>query len=158
MRRLMTGLLVLWLGLGLGTALAAIEVHQFKSPEEEHRYKALIAELRCLVCQNENLANSNADLAKDLRAQVYKMLQNGATDQEIIDYMVNRYGDFVLYRPPFKSTTVALWIGPFVFLLVGVVVAAVYVRRRRREPPAVSDEAELDRVRHLLNDDETKSS
>ncbi len=156
MRRLTAGLLALWLG--LGPALAAIEVHQFKTPEEEQRYKHLIAELRCLVCQNQNLADSNADLARDLREQVYEMIQNGASDQDIVDYMVNRYGDFVLYRPPFKSTTAALWIGPFVILAVGVLVVAVYVRRRRREPPVVSDEAELDRARQLLNDDEKKPS
>jgi len=156
MKRLTTALLALWLG--LTPVFAAIEVHQFKTPEEEQRYKSLIAELRCLVCQNQNLADSNADLARDLREQVYEMIRSGATDQEIVDYMVNRYGDFVLYRPPFKSTTAALWIGPFVILAVGVLVVAVYVRRRRREPPVVTDEAELDRARQLLNDDETKPS
>ncbi len=155
MRRLTTGLLALWLA--LAPAFAAIETHEFRTPEEEQRYKHLIAELRCLVCQNQNLADSNADLAKDLREQVYVMIQQGATDQEIVDYMVNRYGDFVLYRPPFKKTTAALWIGPFVILAIGVVVVALYVRRRRRAPPAVADEAELRRARELLNDENEPS-
>jgi len=156
MRRLLSGLLALWLG--LTPAFAAIEAHDFQTPEQEQRYQHLIEELRCLVCQNQNLADSNADLAKDLREQVYTMIRQGATDQEIVDYMVNRYGDFVLYRPPFKKTTAPLWIGPFVILAIGVLVVALYVRRRRREPASAGDEAELARARELLNDDETKSS
>ncbi len=156
MKRLTTGFLAVWLV--TASAFAAIGSHEFDNPQDEQRFKALIAELRCLVCQNQNLADSNAELAQDLREQVYTMIQQGATDQEIIDYMVNRYGDFVLYRPPFKATTAALWIGPFVILAGGVLVAVVYVRRRRRAPPAVTDEAELNRARQLLNDDETKPS
>ena len=155
MRRLLTGLM-LWLG--LTAAFAAIEAYDFQTPEQERRYQHLIEELRCLVCQNQNLADSNADLAKDLREQVHAMILEGASDQEIVDYMVNRYGDFVLYRPPFKKSTAALWIGPFVILAIGVLVVALYVRRRRREPAPADDEAELARARELLNDDETKSS
>ncbi len=156
MRSLVTALLTLWLG--LNPVFAAIEVHEFENPAQEQRYRHLIKELRCLVCQNENLADSNADLAKDLRGQVYTMIRQGASDQEIVDYMVNRYGDFVLYRPPFKKTTAALWIGPFVILAIGVLVVILYVRRRRREPAAAGDAAELARARELLNDDETTSS
>ncbi len=156
MRRVLTGLLALWLA--LTPAFAAIEAHDFQTPEQEQRYQHLIEELRCLVCQNQNLADSNADLAKDLREQVYTMIRQGATDQEIVDYMVNRYGDFVLYRPPFKKSTAALWIGPFVILAIGVLVVTLYVRRRRREPAPAGNEADLARARELLNDDETKSS
>ena len=93
MKKLILLLLFAW----MGTALAGVEVHQFEDPEQEQQYNRLIAELRCLVCQNQNLADSNAELAQDLRQEVYEMIQNGASDQEIINFMVVRYGDFVLY-------------------------------------------------------------
>lgn len=84
---------------------AAIEVAQFDNPEQEARYNKLIAELRCLVCQNQNLADSNADLAKDMRRKTYEMVKTGASTEDVVDYMVKRYGDFVLYRPPFRAST-----------------------------------------------------
>jgi len=131
-------------------AQAAIEAMPFDDPAQESRYKALINELRCLVCQNQNLADSNADLAKDLRQQTYQMIRSGANDAEIIDYMVTRYGDFVLYRPPVKSVTLPLWIGPFVLLGVGVAGLYVFVRRRRTQTDTLSD-AERNEVRRLLD-------
>lgn len=86
------------------------------SPEYEDRYQSLLNELRCLVCQNQTIAESDADLAKDLRVEVKKMLEQGATDSEIIDFMANRYGDFVLYKPLVKPKTYLLWFGPFLIL------------------------------------------
>lgn len=86
------------------------------SPQYEDRYKSLLNELRCLVCQNQTIAESDADLAKDLRVEVKKMLEQGATDSEIIDFMANRYGDFVLYKPLVKPKTYLLWFGPFLIL------------------------------------------
>ncbi len=86
------------------------------SPEHEDRYQSLLNELRCLVCQNQTIAESDADLAKDLRVEVKKMLEQGATDSEIIDFMANRYGDFVLYKPLVKPKTYLLWFGPFLIL------------------------------------------
>ena len=98
----------------------------------EKRMVAISEELRCLVCQNESLSGSQADLAKDLRREIREQIQEGRSDQEILDFMVGRYGDFVRYRPPLKGTTLMLWFGPFALLLVGVVVLVTYLRRRNR--------------------------
>jgi cytochrome c-type biogenesis protein CcmH len=132
-------------------AHAGLELRRFDTPEQEMRYKTLINELRCLVCQNQNLADSNAELAGDLRQQTYSMIAQGKTDKEIVDYMVARYGDFVLYRPPFKSTTFLLWVGPLILLLVGLIVTIVYVRRRNREIGPDMSGTELQRAKQLLN-------
>jgi cytochrome c-type biogenesis protein CcmH len=94
----------------------------------------IAAELRCLVCQNQTIADSHADLAIDLRQQVRELLQKGMTDQQIAAYMTERYGDFVLYRPPFKSTTLLLWIGPGVLLVLGLLGLVLVLRRRSRMP------------------------
>lgn len=110
---------------------AAVEPRVFDSPEQEARFDRLIEELRCLVCQNQNLADSDADLAQDLRRETYEMLRAGKTDEEILTFMVERYGDFVLYRPPVKSTTFLLWFGPFLLVGVGVAIVVMQVRRRR---------------------------
>lgn len=149
-------LLALLLGLAL-PAGAAIETHAFDTPAQEARYKNLIDELRCLVCQNQNLADSDAELAQDLRRKTYEMVKAGKGDQEILDYMVQRYGDFVLYRPPLKATTVALWVGPFVIFAVGVAVLIRVISRRRAETPA-DDAAELARVEQLLAGDKDRKA
>ena len=91
-----------------------------QNPELEKRVNALADELRCLVCQNQTLADSNAPLAVDLRNQIREQLAKGASERDVVDFMVARYGDFVLYRPPFKASTVALWAGPFVILILGL--------------------------------------
>jgi len=148
--RLQLKILVLTLLLCLVTpAFAVIEVFTFDDPVKEQRYRKLSEELRCLVCQNQNLADSNADLAKDLRHQVYNMIEAGKSDAEIIDYMVSRYGEFVLYRPPLQTNTVLLWAGPFVLLLGGLAGLAVFVRRRKsatREPMSPEEQARLRRL------------
>lgn len=136
------------------SAQAVIETRSFTDPALEERYKVLINELRCLVCQNNNLADSNAELAKDLREHVYSMLISGASDAEIINYMVDRYGDFVLFRPPFKSTTMALWIGPFILLALGVVGLIVIIRKRNRTQVETLSDVERTQVRRLLDRDE----
>jgi len=148
MRKFILFLVLLW----STSALAGVEVHKFDNPEQEQQYNRLIAELRCLVCQNQNLADSNAELAQDLRQEVYEMIQNGATDQEIVSFMVARYGDFVLYRPPFKSTTAFLWIGPFIILAVGFVILLMFIRKRRQSAAVELDETEQARAQQLLND------
>lgn len=116
----------------------AVDPQQFDEPAQEARYKDLIEELRCLVCQNQNLADSDAELAQDLRSQVSEMVKTGSSDQQIIDYMVARYGDFVLYRPPVQATTLLLWSGPFILVAVAVLVLIRSVRRRAAiaAPPA----------------------
>lgn len=101
------------------------------NPVLEKRVKRLSEELRCLVCQNQSLSDSNADLANDLRNQVREMMQAGKTDAQIRDYMVSSYGDFILYDPPLKATTLILWVGPFALLLVSGALLARYLKRRR---------------------------
>ena len=103
-------------------------------PVLEARVMRIASELRCLVCQNQTIADSHADLAQDLRQQVREMLQKGQSDAQIIDYMTQRYGDFVLYRPPVKSTTALLWYGPALLMLGGLGVLAVVLRRRSKLP------------------------
>ena len=110
-------------------SFAAIETYQFSNAEDEIRYQKMIAELRCLVCQNQNLADSNAELAQDLRAKTFEMVNAGASNNEIAEFMVARYGDFVLYRPPLKGQTLLLWIGPFGILLIALVVFFITIRR-----------------------------
>lgn len=110
------------LAIGLMLAMSfvhAIDPLPFKSDAEEQRFQNLVRELRCLVCQNQNLADSDAGLAKDLRQEVFEMIQAGKSDDEIKQFLTERYGDFVLYRPPFKATTLVLWIGPIVVLIIG---------------------------------------
>lgn len=115
-----------------GAGLAKIEAFDFTVPDGAIRYQALSEELRCLVCQNQNLSGSNAELAQDLRRQVYELIEAGKSDEEILDYMVKRYGDFVLYRPRVKRSTAFLWFGPFIFMGIGAVVVFLFVRRRKR--------------------------
>jgi cytochrome c-type biogenesis protein CcmH len=110
--------------------------------EMENRVRSLEEKLRCLVCQNQTLADSNAELAADLRKQVRDQIAAGKSDAQIVDYLVQRYGDFVLYEPPFKATTVLLWVGPFVLLATAVLVLVRTLRRRRRaaDEPALGPE------------------
>jgi len=131
---------------------ARVEAYHFDDPAKEVRYKQLIAELRCLVCQNQNLADSNAELAVDLRRQTYEMVGRGASNEEVVSYMVERYGDFVLYRPPFRSSTALLWIGPFVILAVGVLVLLVFIRRRAREQAPELTTEDHQRAQRLLDE------
>jgi len=125
-RALAAALAVLAAGLAFGQA------DEVARPDYkvEERLKSLAEELRCLVCQNQTIADSNAPLALDLRNQIRKQVAEGKSDAEIRDYLVQRYGDFVLYRPPLKASTLLLWIGPFVLIAAGAVVFAVVVRRR----------------------------
>ena len=124
----------------------------------EDRYHKLVTELRCLVCQNQTIADSNADLAKDLRREVRDMLVGGKTDEQIKEFMLARYGDFVLYRPPVKTTTVPLWIGPFVLLAIGLVVVAVMVRRRSRQAQPEMRSEDVERARKLLDENQEQQS
>jgi cytochrome c-type biogenesis protein CcmH len=132
---------------------AKVEVLEFDSPEHEARYNKLIAELRCLVCQNQNLADSNAELAVDLRRKTYEMVSKDKTEKEIASFMVQRYGDFVLYRPPLNSNTLLLWTGPFIILLIGVSLLIRTIRRRRAEQGVNVDDATLKAAANLLKRD-----
>lgn len=121
------------------------------APPQQERYRVLINELRCLVCQNQTIADSNAPLAADLRDQVHAQIVAGRSDAEIIDYVTARYGDFVLYRPPFKRSTWLLWVGPFALLAVGLVGAMAFLRRRRRDA-VTAQSVDPERLRKILED------
>ena len=125
-------LLVLSIGLIALAATAKEAAPAAADPVIEARMLRIAAELRCLVCQNQTIADSNADLAVDLREQVRGMLRQGESDEHILKYMTDRYGDFVLYRPPLKGTTLLLWFGPGVLLLGGVATLVIVLRRRAR--------------------------
>lgn len=144
--------------LGLMLVLAALLAHAKEAPNVvadpvlEKRVLALSEQLRCLVCQNQTIADSHADLAIDLRNQVREKLAQGMSDQDVIDYMVQRYGDFVLFRPPLKASTWFLWFGPFLLLAGGLGFLGLKLKRRARNlPVAALSEAEMRRVTTLLD-------
>jgi len=124
-----------------------------ENPEIEARMMAVATELRCLVCQNQTIADSHAGLAEDLRRQIREMLAKGKSEREILDYMTERYGDFVLYRPPFKPATALLWIGPALLMAVALTALATVLRRRQRmsadvfDPDTPDEEADDDAPR-----------
>ena len=112
---------------------AAIDVYKFDDPEKEKRFHELAFELRCPKCQNQNIADSNAAIAQDLRTKIFQMLNADKSDNEIVDYMVERYGDFVLYEPRVKPETYLLWFGPALFLLLGLVIVVFIIRSRNKD-------------------------
>nr|WP_322940686.1 cytochrome c-type biogenesis protein [Pseudomonas sp. s4] len=123
-------------GLALGllaSAQAAIDTFEFASEAERQRYRSLIEELRCPKCQNQNIADSDAPIATDLRNEIFRMLEEGKSNDEIIDFLVSRYGDFVLYKPPLTSRTLLLWYGPAGMLVIGFGVLGVILIRRRSQ-------------------------
>ena len=124
-------ILILAVVVSLAGIMIAKEAQPAEDPQIEQRMRALTQQLRCLVCQNETLADSQADLAEDLRRQIREQMKAGKSDQEIIAFLTQRYGDFVLYKPPVKATTYLLWFGPFVLLLMGIAVLYRYLKRRR---------------------------
>lgn len=123
------------------------------APQYQERYNSILNELRCLVCQNQTIAESDAELAKDLRVEVKKMLEEGATDSDIIDFMANRYGDFVLYKPLVKPTTYLLWFGPFVFLAVVSFILILIVKKQNKINSAQLSKEEQDQFNSILNKD-----
>jgi cytochrome c-type biogenesis protein CcmH len=139
------GLAATVLAATLATAAAAAAF------DDEQRYRALIAELRCLVCQNQSIAESSAPLAEDLRAQVRAQIAAGRTDAEIIEFLTARYGDFVRYRPAFAARTLLLWLGPFALLLGAAAAAAWFIRRSRAAAQPAAPDAQ--RLRALLDEE-----
>ena len=135
--------LLILLVICFATVALAKEAKPAEDPQIEQRMRALTEQLRCLVCQNETLADSRADLAEDLRKEIREQMKAGKSDQEIIAFLTQRYGDFVLYKPPVKSTTYLLWFGPFVLLFAGTGVLYRYLKRRRElidDKPLTADE------------------
>ncbi len=145
---------LLFLLLGACCSLAwAIDTYEFATPELRQRFHALNAELRCPKCQNQNLAGSNAPIAIDLRAQVYRLLNEGKSDREIKAYLVDRYGEYVLYRPEWSPYTYILWLAPALFIAVGLVLVVLLVRRSRAaaaSPPQELSAAERTRLDEVL--------
>lgn len=148
--------IALWVSLGLTLGLSAqakTAPNTSADPVLEAKMMVIAEELRCLVCQNETIAASHADLAIDLKNQIRIKLTQGQSQKQILDFMVERYGDFVLYRPPLKTTTVLLWLGPFVLLGIAVLTLVLNVRRRRRAAqPATLSDADAAKARALLAD------
>ena len=130
MKRLITLAFMLLAANGVG---AIDSEGPLADPEQQARYERLTNELRCLVCQNQTVADSNADLAKDLRDQTRRMIEAGSTDEQILAFMTERYGDFVLYRPPVHGRTALLWAAPFLLLVAGALSAGLVIRRRSRD-------------------------
>jgi len=157
-----------------GFSQAAIDAYEFSDEQNEKRFQQLTNELRCPKCQNQNIADSDAPLAADLRREVYRMLEQGEPDENIIDFMVTRYGDFVLYRPRVNEVTWLLWYGPFILLGIGLLTVVLISRNRRQsagsateatrtadesgaytpEPGLAAEEAE--RLKTLLQQDSDK--
>jgi cytochrome c-type biogenesis protein CcmH len=144
--------MLLVLGSGPLHATATLESFKFADEAAEQHFKDLIAELRCLVCQNQSLADSDAELAHDLRAEVYEMVQDGKSDEEIIEFLVARYGDFVLYNPPVKPSTYLLWFGPFVLMLLAGVLLLRAVRRQKQTTNPEISETDRKRLDDLLGE------
>ena len=113
-------------------AFGAIDAHDFKTDDDRQRYQTLVDELRCPKCLNQNLTDSNSQIAIDMRNEVAKKVIGGQSNQEIVDFMVTRYGDFVLYRPPVQSNTIVLWLGPSVMFGIGIIIFGTIIYRRTR--------------------------
>lgn len=159
----MKRLLLAWiLGASLiGMANAAIDTYQFKDETERARFRSLTEELRCPKCQNQNIADSNAPIATDLRREIFRMLEEGQSNAQIVDFLVLRYGDFVLYKPPLNARTYLLWYGPFVLLGLGGLGLGVLLLRRRKGAsgavPAGLSVNERERLSALLQENSQDS-
>jgi cytochrome c-type biogenesis protein CcmH len=136
--------------LTISSASFAIDDHQLADPQQQKAYELIISELRCLVCQNQTIADSNAELAGDLRRQVFEMLQQGKSKDDIVQFMTDRYGDFVLYNPPLKSKTALLWLGPIAFLIIGLAMVAWFIRRKKQAATIVIDKGKQEKIHQLL--------
>ena len=139
----------------------AVDSRQLSDPKQQESYETLTKELRCLVCQNQTIADSNAELASDLRRQVSEMLAQGKSKEEIVQFMTDRYGDFVLYKPAFKGKTLLLWIAPIAFLVIGLIAVLLVIRSKKAKEKLTSDAGVLQidvekqkKIRSLLNNGE----
>ena len=148
MRRALALIALVWLAIAPALAQEA----QLADPALEQRARDLGREIRCVVCQSQSVAESDADIAQELRVLIREQIAAGKSDQEIRDYLVARYGDFVLFDPPFKASTYALWIGPFAILVFAAIGVAIFFRRRAKEPARALSADEHSRVERLLHD------
>lgn len=143
-------------------AAAAIDVYEFNNEVDRKRYQSFIDEMRCPKCQNQNLSGSDSPIAMDLRRELYLMIEAGKSDKEIVDFMVERYGEFILYRPRINSSTILLWGAPIFLLIAGIILLLVIVRRRRAAEAIQADaglsEEEQARLAGLLKTTQDKTS
>jgi cytochrome c-type biogenesis protein CcmH len=149
MRRLIAAMVI-----AFASAHAGLESYEFVDAAEEQRFKALIAELRCMVCQNQSLLDSDAGLADDLRRETYNLMKTGRDDAQIVQFLVDRYGDFVLYRPPLKPSTYLLWFGPV--LLFAVAGYWVYRTIRNQQPASDISAEQAERAARLLDEEKSE--
>ncbi|MEH6556607.1 MAG: cytochrome c-type biogenesis protein [Oceanicoccus sp.] len=135
--------------------MAVVETYDFDDEEKRERYQIFVEELRCPKCQNQNLAGSNSPIAKDLRRELYRLLEEGRDDEQIVEYMVNRYGEFVLYRPRFNPETAVLWLAPVIFLVLGSGLVITVFRRQKKPAGTVTetlDDSEKKALHNILKD------
>lgn len=135
-----------------------IEFHSFENPQQERLYLDLTAELRCVKCQNQNLAESNAELARDMRDKTYTMVIEGKSREDIVNYMTARYGDFVLYNPPLKFKTLLLWAGPPILLLLSLFMILKYIRNQPKKVVEQLSETERESMRNILKSNSSNES
>ena len=150
MIRLLLSLMIVW----SSQSLAVIETYEFSSPGLELRYKALSQELRCPKCQNQNIADSNAPISRDLRAIVHEQLEAGATDEEIVNFLVDRYGEFVRYRPGMDSNTLWLWSAPVILFVMAIAVVLLQIRKDRDGQTVSSNAARASKLRAKVDGDQ----
>ncbi|AUM11716.1 cytochrome c-type biogenesis protein [Ketobacter alkanivorans] len=136
--------------LASSSVFATIDAYEFKNNDDEQRFRVMVEELRCPKCQNQNVSDSNAGLAKDIKDRVYKLINEGRSNGEITDYMVERYGDFITYRPPIKPSTWFLWFGPFAIALITVVILLARKLSAKPSKPVVIDADKHRKVEDLL--------
>ncbi|NNJ91746.1 MAG: cytochrome c-type biogenesis protein CcmH [Gammaproteobacteria bacterium] len=132
-------------------ASARVAAYEFENSNQESTYNDLINELRCLVCQNQTIADSNAELAQDMKRKTHELVMQGKSKKEISDFMVQRYGNFVQYKPPVTSTTYLLWTGPFIILFIGLFILIKIIRNRKVEKPVELSDNDKSRAADLLN-------
>ncbi len=137
---------------------AAIDTYQFATLEQEEQYRDLTQQLRCPKCQNNSIADSNAIIATDMRNKVYELMQAGYSKPQVINYMVDRYGNFVTYEPPVTPATLILWLGPLLLVVGGGIFILYRPRRRQAAPPVAITQQERERLAQLLDDNDRKSS
>ena len=150
MIRLLLSLMIVW----SSQSLAVIETYEFSSQDLELRYKALSQELRCPKCQNQNIADSNAAISRDLRAIVHEQLEAGATDEEIVNFLVDRYGEFVRYRPGMDSNTLWLWSAPVILFIMAIAVVLLQIRKDRDGQTVSSNAARASKLRAKFDGDQ----
>lgn len=150
-------LYVILLALSFNIFASSVEIYTFENTEQEKIYQSLTEDLRCLVCQNQNIAESNAELAKDMRRKTHQMVKQGKSEKEISAFMVARYGDFVFYRPPFKPMTWLLWFGPIIVFSIGLIFVVRYMKSQKENDKgeALSEE-EIERIKNLHSEQEEK--